>query len=108
MIDRMEWVYPTVYGDGRTAAHKRLIVVADVGTASASDSPLLGMSVSDNGGKTWSELGTRSLGLTGDYEQVPLWTKLGSSNNRVYRGWLSDPIERGVFDTELDVEGGRL
>ncbi len=105
---RMEWIYPTVYGDGRTAAHKRLIVIADVGGAAASVSPLLGMSVSDNGGKTWSELGTRSLGLTGDYEQVPIWTKLGSSNNRVYRGWLSDPIERGVFDTQLEIDGGRL
>jgi len=66
------------------------------------------MDISDDGGKTWEALPTRSLGLTGEYNEVPIWTNLGSSRNRVYRGWISDSIERGVFDTQLEVEGGRL
>jgi len=105
---RMEWVYPTVYAEGRLASHKRLEIMPDVGEADATEAPIMGMSISDDGGKTWVELETKSLGLTGEYEQSLIWTKLGSSHNRVYRGWISDPIERGVFDTQLEVEGGRL
>lgn len=105
---RMEWTYPTVYAEGRTASHKRLETMASVGEIRTDSDPLIGLLVSDDGGKTFDEMDTRSLGKTGNYNQTAVWHNLGSSDNRVYRHFISDPVRRFVADTQLEVTGGRM
>jgi hypothetical protein len=39
--------------------------------------PLLGMSYSDNGGRTFSEMTFRGLGKAGDYKRRTIWRRLG-------------------------------
>ena len=102
------WRYPVVYAEGRTARHNRLEIMLDVGGAALGETAVVGLRVSDDGGKTFDELPTRSIGLTGEYLEAPLWTKLGSSRNRVYEPWISDNVRRLVVDTQLEVVGGRL
>lgn len=106
---RMEWAYPTVWAEGRIARHRRLEISATVGKAAASDSPVMGLEISDDGGETFVDVGsTRSLGKTGEYFEAPIWTKLGSSRNRIYRPYISDAVRRVIADTQLEVDGGRL
>ena len=106
---RMEWTYPTVYAEGRIARHRRLETQCDLGGATAGASSEIGLELSDDGGKIFVDVGsTRSLGKTGEYLAAPIWTKLGSSNNRVYRHYISDAVRRLIADTQLEVEGGRL
>jgi len=107
---RMEWTYPTVYAEGRIARHRRLETHCEVGGAAAgATSSELGLEISDDGGNTFVDVGsTRSLGLTGEFNEVPIWTKLGSSRNRAYRHYISDAVRRLVADTQLEVDGGRL
>lgn len=106
---RMDWAYPAVYAEGRTARHRRIEVSCTVGEAAAGVTPVIGLEISDDGGKTFTDVGsTRSLGETGEYFESPIWTKLGSSRNRVYRPYISDAVRRVIADTQLEVDGGRI
>jgi hypothetical protein len=107
----MQWTYPTVYAEGRIAFHDRLemIVQRGVGLASGQGSePLLTLECSDDGGKTWSILPQRSMGAMGQYKWLAVWDRLGSSDNRVYRGSTSEPVPTTIIDTQLITRGGRL
>ena len=110
-IQRMEWTYQPVYAEGRTAFHKRLEVVVETGvglTTGQGSDPEVMMEFSDDAGQTWESLPNRSLGAIGNYEERVIWHGLGSSEHRVYRGAVSDPIKMTVTDTLLEVDGGRL
>ena len=66
------------------------------------------MEVSDDGGRTFSAFPVRSMGAMGKYRTRVVWDRLGSSDDRVYRQSISDPVRRAILDTQLEVEGGRL
>jgi hypothetical protein len=48
------------------------------------------------------------MGKIGKYRTRVIWTRLGSSDDRVYRQSISDPVRRAILDTQLEVEGGRF
>lgn len=105
----MKWTYPTVFADGDTAFHTRLEVIAEVGVGNATDpSPLIMMEVSDDGGKTFDFLPDGDLGALGTYRTKTTWWRLGSSDDRVYQGSISDQVRRAIMKTVLDVERGIL
>ena len=106
---RGRWTYPAVYGEGRRAYHKRFEIRCEVGVGNADvTEPLLTLELSDDGGKTWTALPTRSLGKVGEYQKSLVWTRLGSSEDRVYRVSMSDPALLHIWRTELEADGGRL
>ena len=105
---RAAWRYPSVYAEGRVATHKRLETMVRSGEAPIGLDAQIGLRVSDDGGKTFEELPTRSIGKQGEYQAAPIWTKLGSSRDRVYEHWIADNSRRLVVDTQLEVIGGRL
>jgi len=108
---RMEWTYPSVYADGRRAFHKRLQIEFEMGvglTTGQGSNPQVLLYVSDNGGVSFTALPTRSMGQIGQYRYRSIWNRLGSSDDRVYKAAVSDPVPVTVVDSQLEVEGGRL
>ena len=106
---RGQWTYPSVYGEGRRAFHKRFEIRCEVGIGNATVlEPVIVLEISDDGGKTWTALPSRSLGKVGEYQKSVVWTRLGSSEDRIYRASMSDPARLHIWRTELLAQGGRL
>ena len=57
---------------------------------------------SDDGGKTWSNQHTASMGAVGKYGDRVRWTRLGSSRDRVYRITITDPVKRVILGASLN------
>jgi hypothetical protein len=108
---RREWRYPTIYAERAMASHGRFesSVRAGIGliTGQGSD-PVTGLDFSDDGGKTWVGLPTRSLGKIGEYKTRQVWHGLGSSRERIYRQWVSDPVSVILEDAVVEATGGYL
>lgn len=110
-VQVMEWTYQPVYAEGIRAFHDRLEVRFEAGvglTTGQGSDPKMMMEFSDDGGKTWQALPTRTLGKKGEYQDRAVWNNLGSSRQRVYRGSISDPVAVYIGDTVMEVRGGRL
>lgn len=102
----MQWTYQPVYAEREQVSHNSLEVVCDSGNALTSgqgSAPVMGMEFSNNSGRTWTSLPTRSVGLLGQYDIGVRWSGLGSSPNRVYRGSYSDPTQMSIVDTQIDI-----
>jgi hypothetical protein len=108
---RMEWTYPAVYTDSRRAFHHRLQIDFQAGvglTTGQGAMPEVMLYTSDDGGVSFTAVPSRSIGNIGEYQKRAIWCRLGSSRDRVYRAAVSDPVQVTVWDTQLEVEGGRL
>jgi hypothetical protein len=108
---RREWWYPPVYAQRSVASHRRFESAAQPGQGLPSgqgSDPQIGLDYSDDLGATWKSLPTRSLGRQGVRTARQVWTNLGSSRDRVYRQWVSDPVPVVVHDAVAEVDGGYL
>jgi hypothetical protein len=107
---RMEWTYQPVYAAGNRAFHDRLEVIMETGvglTSGQGSDPEMMMDVSDDGGRTWQALPNMKIGKIGEHQKRVIWTQLGSSYDRVYRGAISDPVKATLIDTQLEARGAR-
>ncbi len=107
-VQRMQWTYQPVYSERSGAVHSRLEILAEsgVGVSSGQGSdPRIDLEYSDDGGKTFKYLSSRSLGAIGEYHQRAIWNRLGQSIDRVYRASISDPVRRKIIGTNLDLAG---
>jgi hypothetical protein len=68
--------------------------------------PEMMMRFSDDGGHTWSQEMTVSLGLNGAYQTRAMWRSLGSSRDRIFEVSISDPVFIALLDAFIDVEQG--
>lgn len=108
---RMEWVYQPVYAEGRRAFHDKLEMIFERGvglTSGQGSDPEVMLDMSDDGGRTWLALPNQPMGQIGEYSQRCSWSALGSSDQRVYRAAVSDPVKVTLLDTQLQVRGGRI
>jgi hypothetical protein len=108
---RMEWTYQPVYAEQRRVFHDRLEMVFEAGvglTSGQGSDPEVMLDYSDDGGQTWQSLPNRKLGRQGQYKNRVVWHALGSSEQRVYRASISDPVSVTLTDTLIEVRGGRL
>jgi hypothetical protein len=111
VTQRMEFTYQPIYAEQNRAFHDRLEMVFEVGvglTTGQGADPQVMLDYSDDGGKTFTSMPTRSLGAIGAYQQRVIWNALGSARQRVYRGAVSDPVRVTLVDTQVEVRGGRL
>ena len=103
-VQRAEWTYQNVYGENRWLPHSSLEIVCETGvglvTGQGSD-PQLTLEISNDGGRTWTTLPTRTIGAQGEYRTRVKWHRLGASRDRVYRCSISDPVQLSVTDTQL-------
>lgn len=65
-------------------------------TGQGSD-PLMMMRYSNDGGQTWSNTQTATMGKIGDYDARCKWHRLGSGRNRVWEISVSDPVKAVVM-----------
>lgn len=108
---RMECAFQPVYSEGARAYHERLEVLTERGvgnTNAPGDDPEILLDFSDDGGRTFFSLPNRKIGKIGKYAQRCSWNALGSSDHRVYRLSVSDPVKLTIVDTQLTVRGGRV
>lgn len=81
----------------------RLNLLAGQGLKSGQGSdPQIELMVSDDGGITWWSAGMESGGKRGEYTALPEWTRLGSSDNRVFEVQMSDPVPWMIVDAYLE------
>lgn len=66
----------------------------------------LRMQYADDGQPNYSNWSEEEIGEVGEYAKRLVWTRLGSSRQRVYRFTCSSPRRRDVLGAVLDVDEG--
>lgn len=106
-IQRMEFTFPSVYADGERHFHNSLQIRAETGVGTATGqgaNPQMTLEVSDDGGRTFTTMPTKSLGPIGARKTTVYWERLGYSDDRVYRGSISDPVKVVIADAQLSMD----
>jgi hypothetical protein len=73
-----------------------------------SDYPQVMLRWSDDGGHTWSNYHTASIGKIGEYYRRVFWRRLGMTlklRDRVYELSMTDPVKIAVMGAELQISG---
>lgn len=109
--DAIRWVRqsPYITKEHTTIFHHRLELGGRFGAGLVSGqgvAPVVGMQYSDDGGETWSAELFRSLGAMGKFLTRVAWDGLGSSRQRIYRLFGSDPVETVLIDGYLHASVG--
>jgi len=107
---RVSWTYQGVYSESARVNHRRFQIRTNVGAGlitGQGENPLATLKISDDGGYTFRALPLRSLGRRGQYKARAVWWNLGSSDDRVYRVEVTDPVPLFTMDTLLDAVGAR-
>ena len=94
---------PVIHSNQKSVFTGRLELVVETGRAGQSENPQILLSWSDNGGVSFKNKLSRSLGKVGEYLTRPVWFKLGKSVNRVYKIEITDNVPRNII--ECVVEG---
>jgi hypothetical protein len=111
---RCEWTYQPIRKrpGHRRQFHHSLEVEMEVGvglTSGQGVDPRIMLDISDDSGKTWRAMPTKTIGALGNYRTTVRWSGLGSSEGtRTYRMAVSDPVKLSVFDAQLDCTGGAV
>lgn len=71
------------------------------------DNPVITLDWSDDGGRTWSNVRIDYAGKIGEYTRVVRFNALGSSNNRIFRISMADPIKWVIVGIYVDIEKGK-
>lgn len=78
-----------------------------VGLATGQGSaPLVMLRWSDDGGQSWSNVHTASVGRVGEFKTRVIWRKLGIARDRVFEVTDSDPIPSRYIDAYLEYRVG--
>lgn len=104
LIRRMR-ITPAVFNENRQIPHRRLEVLLESGLGTQTgqgENPLITVSTSDDGGKTFLPERSASAGKVGEYPKRVYWTRLGVPRNRVYRFVMTDPIPWRLVDAFIN------
>lgn len=74
--------------------------------AGQGDAPLLMLRYSNDGGHTWSNERTATVGRIGEYGARARFNRLGAGRNRVWEISMTDPVKFAVFGAVLEGEPG--
>ena len=78
-----------------------------VGTESGQGaSPVLMLRYSNDGGHTWSNERTATVGQQGEYASRCVFWRLGMGRNRVWEISMTDPVRFAVFGALVEAEQG--
>ena len=79
---------------------------AETGGAAQGDDPQVELSWSDNAGKSFGNVVTRSLGKTGEIFERLLWNRLGDARDRVWKVKFSGNAPYAIVDAQADSKPG--
>lgn len=89
--------------DGHSLSVSRLESTMNAGTGTATLDPQIGMDYSDDGGRTWSDILYRSVGLLGEYSRRAIWRRLGRfGKSRVLRFHFSEDSDPTFIKLEAE------
>jgi hypothetical protein len=71
------------------------------------EDPKLMLRWSDDGGHTWSNEITTSIGKVGEFSSRVVFRRLGRSRDRVYELKITDPVKVRFISALIDVTPGR-
>lgn len=95
--------------DGALNFYEALIINMETGvglaTGQGSD-PLVRLRYSNDGGHTWSNVKTRSIGAVGQYGKQVRFGPTGKGRNRVWEVVITDPVKRAIYGAEALIERG--
>jgi hypothetical protein len=86
--------------DGSRVFYDFLTVDMETGVGLATgqgSNPLIMLRWSNDGGHTWSEYRTMSIGAVGKYMARARFTRMGQGRNRVWEISITDPVKRAVI-----------
>lgn len=96
-----------VHKDRRRLRVNRLELDVETGvglaTGQGSD-PEIVMRYSKDGGHTWSNEKTATLGKLGEYEDRAYWTQLGVGRQWVFEFYVTDPVKLSMYGGYADVD----
>lgn len=98
---------PHISSDEKRVRHNAFELQAEPGVGlqvGQGSAPLATLSWSDDGGHTWSNKYTESMGRVGRYKNRFHWHRLGVSRDRVYRVETSEPVPVVWLGAELEVQ----
>jgi len=80
---------------GKRVVNNRVELSVESGVgASASDDPQVTLSISDDGGKNFTSVGSRGLGVSGDTTKKLVWHRLGIiEDSRCYKFTITDDVK---------------
>lgn len=99
----------SLHHDGTRAFMSRLELDLEAGVGLSSgqgSNPVVMMSFSDDGGKTWSSPRNASMGPIGQYRYRATWNACGSYRNRIIKFRVSDPVKVVFLGAWADVSLG--
>lgn len=100
---------PHLSDENRRLVHRRFELRAEVGVGLSEgqgSDPQVDLRWSDDGGFTYSNIHSRSLGSQGAYQTRVQWHNLGMARDRVYEVSGSDPVKIALIDAYLQIDGG--
>lgn len=98
---------PHISQDLKFLFFKSLQIDCEVGVGPESGSdPQMMMRFSNDGGRTWSNELTASIGKIGEYKVRCKWRRLGLARDRVFEISVSDSVSVNFIDAQVDVEMG--
>lgn len=102
-------ISPPIFNDGERQfmGPLQITVEGGVGVADAAaqgHDPQMRLYVSDDGGRTWTELKRKSLGKLGAYKTRAKWPSMGSFFERMFKLEITDPVKRTIISAEVSVD----
>lgn len=105
---RRRFVTPHIDNEGMPFFIDSVELVSKTGiglSTGQGSNPLVSMSVSKDGGRTFSGGITRSVGAIGEYNQRPIWNQLGRVAREVcFRFEMSDPVPWAFTKVEVNFD----
>ena len=69
--------------------------------------PKILMSISDDGGHTFSDAGERALGKFGNFSRLVRWYRLGrAETKRIFKFSITSPVRVNILRCDIDIKGG--
>jgi hypothetical protein len=101
-IKRMRrWAHLNNSGKVFTVPSLQLIAETGVGLDGNVAEPLAMLRWSDDGGHTWSNEHTASMGAIGNYRARAIWRRLGASRDRTFEVSMTDPVKCAWIGAEI-------
>lgn len=92
---------------GKTIEMNSLVLIMETGVGTVSETdPVVMLSFSDDGGKTWSEQMFGDIGSMGEFQKEVRWDGLGSFESRIIRIQTSDAVYYSIHAASVELEVG--
>jgi hypothetical protein len=102
---------PPIYKDGQRLTHDRIQIQFDTGvglTSGQGSDPQCMLRFSDDGGYTWSNERTKTIGKIGEYKDRVVFRKNGQARERIYEINITDPVKRNITRADADIRVGSV